>query len=84
MTGSPSGVDPLPAAIDELVCSSRGCTRRATFDVQWNNPRIHTADRRKHWFACADHEETLAAHLAARNFLRQVQPLTRTDAAQPL
>lgn len=81
MTGSPSGVDPLPGDLDALVCSSRGCRRSATFDVQWNNPKIHSADRRKHWLACDDHRDTLAAYLAARSFLRQVQPLSGSDVA---
>ena len=57
------------------VCSARGCRNRAEFDLQWNNPKIHTPDRRKHWLACAEHRESLAAFLSARGFLRAVDTL---------
>jgi len=76
MTGSRSGVDPLPQDPDGLTCSGRGCRRAATFDLQWNNPKIHTPDRRKHWLACDDHRESLAGFLSARGFLRDVELLT--------
>jgi hypothetical protein len=76
MTGSRSGVDPLPLDPDGLLCSARGCRRDATVDLQWRNPRIHTEDRRKHWLACPDHRESLAAFLSARGFLCDVHQLT--------
>lgn len=76
MTASRSGVDPLPAGPDGLVCSAKGCAQPATYDLQWNNPKIHTADRRKHWLACADHRDSLGAFLSTRGFLREVQPLS--------
>jgi hypothetical protein len=79
MTGLRSGVDPLPTGPEELVCSARGCTAEATFDLRWNNPKIHPADRRKHWLACATHRESLAAFLSARSFLREVEPLRGTS-----
>jgi hypothetical protein len=64
----------LPA--DDLVCSARGCTAPATTDVRWNNAKIHTPDRRKHWLACPDHTDSLSAYLGARGMLREVVPLT--------
>jgi len=69
---SPEVPDPLP---DELICSSRGCRRPATYDLRWNNPKIHTAQRRKHWLACPEHKDSLSAFLGARGFLREVVPL---------
>lgn len=69
------GVDPLPSGPDGLVCSAKGCRQPATFDLQWNNPGIHTPDRRKHWLACAEHREQLSSFLASRGFLRDVEPL---------
>lgn len=66
------GVDPLPSDPGGLVCSARGCQAPATADLRWNNPKIHTPDRRKHWLACADHRESLSAFLSARGFLREV------------
>lgn len=60
---------------EERVCSARGCQAEATFDLQWNNPKIHTPERRKHWLACPDHRESLSDFLSARGFLRDVEPL---------
>lgn len=60
---------------DDLICSARGCQQTAGFDLLWNNPKIHTEDRRKHWLACADHRESLSKFLSARGFLREVEPL---------
>ena len=61
---------------DEGVCSARGCRRPAAYDLQWNNPRIHTEDRRKHWLACGDHRDSLDRFLSARGFLRGVVELS--------
>jgi hypothetical protein len=57
------------------VCSARGCRQSASYDLQWNNPTIHTADRRKHWLACDDHRDSLSQFLSARGFLKSVVPL---------
>ena len=65
-----------PDAAD-ATCSARGCHALARFDLQWNNPKIHTADRRKHWLACGDHQESLSRFLSARGFLRDVVALPR-------
>jgi hypothetical protein len=70
-----SGVDPLPEVPDGMVCSARGCKQSAAYDLQWNNPKIHTPDRRKHWLACDEHRESLAQFLSARGFLKEVLPL---------
>lgn len=64
---------------DELVCSARGCLAPAQFELGWNNPKIHTPDRRKVWLACAEHRESLSAFLGARNFLRDVTPIAADD-----
>jgi hypothetical protein len=70
-----SGVDPLPTDPEGLSCSARGCRQLASYDLQWNNPKIHAADRRKHWLACDDHRESLAQFLSARGFLKDVLAL---------
>lgn len=59
---------------EPLVCSSRGCREKARWELHWNNPRLHTPDRRKVWLACDEHRETLAEFLGARSFLRDVVP----------
>lgn len=64
-----------PEGPGELVCSARGCQAPAAYDVLWNNPKIHTPDRRKHWLACNDHRDSLSAFLSARGFLREVEDL---------
>ena len=60
---------------DELRCSAKGCQATATWSLLWNNPKLHTPDRRKTWLACDDHKESLSEFLGARNFLRDVEPL---------
>ena len=64
---------------DELMCSARGCSAPATFELVWNNPKIHTPDRRKILLACDEHEETLRAFLSARDFWKESVPM-RSDA----
>jgi hypothetical protein len=43
--------------------------------LEWNNPKIHTPDRRKQWLACGEHRDSLGAFLGARGFLRETLPL---------
>jgi hypothetical protein len=57
------------------VCSARGCTATATAALRWNNPKVHTPERRKTWLACPAHEESLTSFLAARGFMRSVDPI---------
>lgn len=59
----------------ELVCSARGCREEAAWGLRWNNPRIHTADRRKVWLACPDHREHLEGFLAARGLWKDTVAL---------
>ncbi len=67
----PSAAEPEPGA---PVCSARGCHEPAQWHLRWNNPRLHTPERRKVWLACTEHRDTLADFLAARSFLRDVVP----------
>ena len=60
-------------------CSAKGCTRPADWRLLWNNPRLHTPERRKTWLACEDHRESLAAFLTARSFLKEVKPHPAAD-----
>lgn len=60
---------------DVLQCSAKGCTSEAEWALLWNNPKLHTPDRRKTWLACADHRESLGDFLGARGFLRDVEPV---------
>lgn len=67
---------------DELICSAKGCPDPAAFQVVWNNPKIHTPDRRKIWLACPEHRDHLAEYLSRRDFLREVLPLDEAAGAE--
>ena len=56
------------------VCSRRGCRAAARWSLVWNNPRVHTPERRKTWLACDEHREHLADFLGQRGFLKDVEP----------
>ena len=72
---APDDAAPRPrAAAPEAVCSRRGCSRPAQWTLLWNNPRVHTPDRRKAWLACDEHREHLADFLGQRGFLKDVEP----------
>ena len=55
-------------APERLTCSRAGCLERATWRVEWRNPKIHTEDRVKVWLACDEHIDYLREFLAAREF----------------
>ncbi len=63
------------SAPEALVCSAKGCSEHARWTLLWNNPKVHTADRRKEWLACEEHKETLGAFLGVRGFLKETRPL---------
>jgi len=56
------------------VCSAKGCQAPATWVLAWNNPKLHTPDRRKQWLACEAHRSSLAEFLSVRGFLRETGP----------
>jgi hypothetical protein len=60
---------------EPLICSARGCRATASYAVIWNNPKIHPPEREKTWMACEEHRQSLADFLAARSFLRRVEPV---------
>lgn len=59
-----------PAAL----CSAKGCRAPAAWVLAWNNPKLHTPERRKQWLACGEHRSTLSEFLSARGFLRETGP----------
>lgn len=54
------------------VCSAKGCRAAAVWVLVWNNPKVHTPERRKTWIACEDHREHLSQFLGVRGFLKDV------------
>ncbi len=67
--------EPSAAGDEPALCSAKGCTAPASWVLAWNNPKIHTPDRRKEWLACDTHRDSLGAFLSARGFLRDTLPL---------
>ena len=65
---------PRSIVSEVLTCSAKGCTAEATQQLLWNNPKIHTPDRRKIWLSCDDHRDGLEKFLGARGFLRDTVP----------
>ena len=65
---------------DPLICSAKGCQEPAVWAVVWNNPKLHTPDRRKSWLACGEHRQHLSDFLAARGFLLEVVPASEAPA----
>ena len=61
--------------LEGRLCSAKGCSNPATVALLWNNPKIHTPERRKTWLACDDHEKSLTDFLSARGFWKQTQPI---------
>ena len=55
-----------------LICSAKGCRAPARHALLWNNPSLHTPDRRKVWVACDEHRARLTEFLDLRGFLREV------------
>ena len=70
-------------AVDELVCSARGCSAEPSWGVLWNNPKLHTPERRKVWLACEGHREHLSQYLDVRGFLRDVVPVDDLERVAP-
>ncbi|WP_427017936.1 hypothetical protein ACQCSX_04820 [Pseudarthrobacter sp. P1] len=67
-----------PAA--ETVCSRKGCRTAATTQLLWNNPKIHTPERRKIWLACDEHVQWLQDYLNTRDLWRETRPLDAAPA----
>ncbi|WP_051939829.1 hypothetical protein [Phaeacidiphilus oryzae] len=77
---------PTPAAApgpaDAPICSAKGCRAPAVWVLAWNNPKLHTPDRRKTWLACGEHRESLSAFLDLRGFLKEVAALADWQARE--
>jgi hypothetical protein len=62
------------------VCSRKACRAGASWQLLWNNPKIHTPERRKIWLACAEHRDWLEDYLQTRGLWKETLPL---DAGSP-
>jgi hypothetical protein len=67
-----------PGASEAPVCSRKGCRAPAHWRLLWNNPKIHTPERRKVWLGCDEHREWLEDYLRQRLLWRETLPLTES------
>ena len=63
------------------ICSAKGCRIVAAWVLSWNNPKLHTTDRRKTWTACDEHLSSLTAFLSTRGFLKETLAMEEYVAA---
>ncbi|MDO5750874.1 MAG: acetone carboxylase [Rothia sp. (in: high G+C Gram-positive bacteria)] len=56
------------------ICSRKGCREAAEYKILWNNPKIHTPERRKTWLACSEHRAWLENYLQERSFWKETLP----------
>ncbi|MCF6525720.1 hypothetical protein [Streptomyces sp. JJ36] len=68
-----------PQNPDSPICSAKGCRAPAVWVLAWNNPKLHTPERRKTWLACEEHREHLSSFLGMRGFLKDVVRLAEWE-----
>ncbi|HZG04141.1 MAG TPA: hypothetical protein VE546_11300 [Streptomyces sp.] len=68
-----------PVTEPTAICSAKGCREAAVWVLAWNNPKLHTPERRKTWLACEAHREYLSQFLGVRGFLKDVVPLAEWE-----
>lgn len=77
--GSPKPAENSTDHPEVPQCSRRGCARNAEWQLVWNNPKVHSPERRKVWLACGEHREYLSEFLAQRDFLKAVEPFNGAE-----
>lgn len=75
--GGDAGATAGPASA--TMCSRKACRADASWQLLWNNPKIHDPDRRKVWLACGEHKEWLEDYLQTRGLWKETLPV---DAAR--
>ncbi|MCC3279299.1 hypothetical protein LJ754_09045 [Arthrobacter sp. zg-Y40] len=72
-TRSESGAQAGPEGTP--ICSRKACRQEAAWQLLWNNPRIHTPERRKTWLSCSEHRDWLEDYLRTRGLWKETLPL---------
>jgi hypothetical protein len=62
---------PGPPPAKGAMCSRKACRYEASWQLLWNNPKIHTPERRKIWLACAEHRDWLEDYLQTRGLWKE-------------
>lgn len=65
----------VPGPSGPPKCSRKGCRANASVALAWNNPKIHTPERRKTWLACSEHADWLENYLSERLLFKERMPL---------
>lgn len=73
----PSSADAEP----EARCSRKSCRQHAAWRLLWNNPKIHTPERRKTWLACPEHRQWLEEYLRTRGLWKETLPFSDSSPA---
>jgi hypothetical protein len=60
-------------------CSRKACRADASWQLLWNNPKIHTPERRKVWLACDEHKAWLEDYLQTRGLWKETVPLEAAE-----
>lgn len=68
-----------PSAAPEIQCSRKGCRNAADYQLLWNNPKIHTPERRKIWLACQEHRDWLETYLKERLLYKETLPMAGNE-----
>lgn len=63
------------------TCSRKACRSDASWQLLWNNPKIHTPERRKIWLACDDHRDWLEDYLQTRGLWKDTVAMDRGQEA---
>lgn len=70
-----AGGDAGPADSAAPMCSRKACRTGAAWQLLWNNPKIHSPERRKVWLTCEEHRLWLEDYLQTRGLWKETLPL---------
>ncbi len=71
--------DPSTQGPERTICSRKACRLPADWQLLWNNPKIHTPDRRKIWVACDEHVNWLQDYLQLRGLWKETLPMKNAE-----
>ncbi|KNH15606.1 hypothetical protein ACU18_16705 [Arthrobacter sp. ZBG10] len=78
-----AGLPPASAG-PGAVCSRKACRAQASWQLLWNNPKIHPPERRKTWLACAEHRGWLEDYLQTRGLWKETIPMPAAPTTGPM
>ncbi len=76
-----AGGNAAPEETAAAMCSRKACRSGAGWQLLWNNPKIHTPERRKIWLACDEHRPWLEDYLQTRGLWKETVALDPATAS---